>query len=122
MRGYMSAAWINNGGARYIVDPEFFCRHLDFRPEDDNSNNFSIPTLPSSSWHLIELPIITIGTRRAPKGPMRLEMIELIRGEGAEALANHHHQISKLSSSPKAVGDSMVREVFAFDEMHFAIE
>ena len=68
LRGFMIAAWINQIGAYHVVDPEFFCRHLDFQPADDNSNDFSLPALPSASWHLIELPVITVGTRRAHKG------------------------------------------------------
>ncbi|KAG8667973.1 hypothetical protein FPOAC1_012815 [Fusarium poae] len=56
LRGFMTAQWINNIGARYFVDPEFFCRHLDFSPVNDTASNFSIPALPSSSGHLIELP------------------------------------------------------------------
>ena len=122
LRGYMTAAWINNIGARYVVDPEFFCRHLDCRPADDNSNNFSIPALPSSSWHLIELPVITIGTRTVPKGPMRLDRIEALRKVGAEELKNHHFKIAKLSSSGMVLGESMVRDFYVFDETHFAVE
>jgi hypothetical protein len=122
LRGFMSPAWINSVGARFIVDPEYFCRHIDFRPPDDNSNNFSIPALPSSSWYLIELPVITIGSRIAPKGPLRLDKIEDLRKQGREALDQHHHRISKLSSSGMDVGTSMVRDFFVFDEMHFAIE
>ena len=89
---------------------------------EDNSNNFSIPALPSSSWHLIELPIITLGTRMTLKGPMRLKRIEDLRSEGAEALESHHHRIARLSSSGMEVGESMVREFYVFDETHFAIE
>jgi hypothetical protein len=122
MRGYMSARWINTIGARYVVDPEFFCRHLDFRPRDDPSSTFSTPALPSSSWHLIELPVMAIGTRMAPKGPVRLESIDGLRDEGAEALAAHHHRIARLSSSDMAVGESMYRQFYVFDETHFAVE
>jgi hypothetical protein len=122
LRGYMSATWINNVGSRYMIDPEFFCRHLDFRPADDNSNNFSVPALPSSSWHLIELPVITLGTRRASKGATQLDKIEELRIESNVALSNHHHQISKLASSGMVTGKSMVRRVYVFDETHFAIE
>ncbi|PGH34680.1 hypothetical protein GX50_02468 [[Emmonsia] crescens] len=122
LRGYMTPAWLNNIGAKYVVDPEFFCRHLDFRPPDDNSNNFSIPALPSSSWHLIELPLLTIGTRDIPKGPTRPDIIEDLRTKGSCALAEHHHRISRLSSSGMSVGDSLVRDFHVFDETHFAIE
>lgn len=122
LRGYMTSPWINAIGARHMIDPEFFCRHLDFRPGGHNTNNFSIPPLPSTSWHLIELPIITIGAKTTPSGTLGLGGIEQMRRIGAEALETHHHQISKLSSSGMAVGDSMVRQFYIFDETHYAIE
>lgn len=122
IRGHQTAEWLNSIGAKYHVDPEFFCRHLDFRPADDNSNNFSIPALPSSSWHLIQLPVITIGTRDATKSPMKQEIIDKLRMEGANALAAHHHKIARWSGSGMNAGDSMVRQFYTFDETHFAIE
>ncbi|RKK89171.1 hypothetical protein BFJ68_g16776 [Fusarium oxysporum] len=118
----MTAPWINNIGARYVVDPEFFCRHLDFAPANGNSNSFSIPALPSSSGHLIELPIITIGKRMASPDAPRADKINELRSQGSSALAAHHHQISKLAFSKMNLGDSMVRNFHIFDEIHFAIE
>src|SRR5258706_9160515 len=56
LRGHPSAQWLRLIGSKYHVDPEFFARHMDFRSASDKSNNFSIPSLPSSSWHLIGLP------------------------------------------------------------------
>lgn len=122
MRGFLTALWINNIGARYKVDPEFFCRHLNFRPADDKSNNFSLPSLPSSSWHLIELPAITLGTRDVQTGTLRSDKIEKLRKEGAKELVDHHHCISKLSSSGMRPGEMMIRDFYVFDETHFAVE
>ncbi|KAL4939102.1 hypothetical protein BDV06DRAFT_199476 [Aspergillus oleicola] len=122
LRGYMTADWLNHIGSKYVVDPEYFCRHLDFRPADENSNNFSIPALPSSSWHLIQLPAITIGTRDTAKGPMRPEKIEQLRQEGRRAVEEHHHTLSRLSLSGMSTGDSILRDFYVFDETHFAIE
>jgi hypothetical protein len=122
LRGYMTADWLNSIGAKYRVDPEYFCRHLDFRPACENSNNFSIPALPSSSWHLMQLPIITIGVKDSAKGSMNFDYIEGLRRKGREALADHHHRITRLSSSGMVVGDSMIRDYVIFDDTHFAIE
>lgn len=122
LRGYLSAAWIKNIGGGYFVDPEFFRRHLDFRPANDSSNNFSTPALPSTSWYLMELPIITIGMRSGPRGPLRMEKIEELRKQGAEALERHHGQIAELSSSRMTEGESMIRDFYVFDETHFAVE
>jgi hypothetical protein len=122
MRGWLTMNWINNIGARHVVDPEFWARHLDFRPADDNSNNFSVPPLPSTSWHLMALPVITIGTRRTQKGKTDLEKIANLRAQAANALKEHHHQVSKLASSGMSLGDSMIRDFHVFDETHFAVE
>ena len=122
MRGFMSPAWIRSIGSRYVVDPEFFCRHLDFRSRDDASNTFSTPALPSSSWHLIEVPVISIGTRMGPKGSNGALKTSELREEGAEALATHHHRIARLSSSGMALGESMYRDLYVFDETHFAVQ
>ncbi|KAJ4251081.1 hypothetical protein NW762_011732 [Fusarium torreyae] len=122
LRGFMTARWINNIGARYFVDPELFCRHLDFSPRHDNASNFSIPALPSSSGHLIELPIITIGKRTAPTDGSSADKINELRSLGANALAEHYHQVSKLGASKLKLGESMIRDYHVFDETHFAIE
>ena len=122
LRGFMTAQWINNIGARYFVDPEFFSRHLDFSPADDSASNFSIPSLPSSSAHLIELPVITIGKRTGSTSQLRPDKIDQLRSEGALSLSSHYHEISKLSSSQMGLGDSMIRNFYVFDETYFAIE
>jgi hypothetical protein len=122
LRGYMTADWLNSIGAKYRVDPEYFCRHLDFRPPCENSNNFSIPALPSSSWHLIQLPILTIGVKDSAKGSIDFDAIETLRKKGREAFSDHHHRITRLSSSGMTIGDSMVRDYLLFDNTHFAIE
>ncbi|KAJ5623415.1 hypothetical protein N7490_012020 [Penicillium lividum] len=122
LQGYMTADWLNSVGAKYRVDPEYFCRHLDFRAPSENSNNFSIPALPSSSWHLIQLPILTIGVKDSAKGSMDFDAIEKLRRKGRDALADHHHRITRLSSSGMTIGDSMVRDYLMFDNTHFAIE
>ncbi|KAI8659980.1 hypothetical protein NCS56_01216300 [Fusarium sp. Ph1] len=122
LRGFMTAQWINNIGARYFVDPEFFSRHLDFSPADDSASNFSIPSLPSSSAHLIELPVIMIGKRTGSASQLRPERIDQLRSEGALSLSSHYHEISKLSSSQMGLGDSMIRNFYVFDEMYSAIE
>ncbi|EEU44958.1 uncharacterized protein NECHADRAFT_85226 [Fusarium vanettenii 77-13-4] len=122
LRGFMTAQWINNIGARYLIDPEFFCRHLDFSPVDDNASAFSIPSLPSSCVHLIELPVFTIGKRTGSTSQLRVDRIDQLRREGVISLSSHYHEISKLSSSQMQLGDSMVRNFYVFDETYFAIE
>ncbi|KAI1669666.1 CorA/Zinc transport protein ZntB [Pyrenophora tritici-repentis] len=122
LRGFMSATWINTIGARYLVDPEFFCRHLDFKPADDIDNMFSSPPLPSASWHLIQLPIMTVGARNTNTGLICLEDLEKLRCDGRKKLIAHHKAINRLARSGMSLGESMVRDYHVFDETHFAFE
>ncbi|KAM0259423.1 hypothetical protein ACHAQJ_003317 [Trichoderma viride] len=122
LRGFLSAAWINNIGCRYLTDPEFFGRHLDFRSWQDKNNNFSIPSLPAASWHLMELPITTIGSRESNLERMSPSAwIDKARRKGRIALEVHHDRLSRLSSDI-VVGESMIRDYYVFDEVHFAID
>lgn len=122
LRGFLSAAWINNVGSRFFVDPEFFGRHLDFRCAQDKSNNFSTPCLPSTSWHLMELPVTTIGSREsALNGMSPSAWTEEERKKGRYALERHHEKLSSLSPDIRP-GESMIRDYYVFDEIHFAID
>lgn len=122
LRGFLSAAWINNVGSRFFVDPEFFGRHLDFRSAQDKSNNFSTPCLPSASWHLMELPITIIGSREsALRGKSPSAWTEEERKKGRYALERHHEKLSSLSSDI-IPGESMIRDYYVFDQIHFAID
>ncbi|KAK1240210.1 hypothetical protein MKX08_007652 [Trichoderma sp. CBMAI-0020] len=122
LRGFLSAAWINNIGSRFFVDPEFFGRHLDFRSTQDKLNNFSTPCLPSASWHLMELPMTIIGSREsALHGMSPSAWIEKEREKSRYALERHHEKLSSLRSDI-GPGESMVRDYYVFDEVHFAID
>lgn len=122
LRGFLSAAWINNIGGRFVVDPEFFGRHLGFRFAQDKSNNFSTPCLPSTSWHLMELPVTTIGSRESPlNGMSPSAWTEEERKKGRYALERHHEKLSSLGPDISP-GESMIRDYYVFDEIHFAID
>jgi hypothetical protein len=122
LRGFLSAAWINNVGSRFFVDPEFFGRHLDFRSTQDKLNNFSTPCLPSASWHLMELPVTIIGSRESTLGGMSPSAwTEKERQRGRDALERHHEKLSRLNPALN-LGESMIRDYYVFDEIHFAID
>jgi hypothetical protein len=118
----MSADWINTIGAKYLIDPEYFCRHLKFRSVDDVSNTYSIPPLPSASWHLIQLPVMTACARDAFRTSTQTEALLRIREKGAKSLAAHQREIRNLLQSQLDVGKSMVREFHVLDETHYVLE
>ena len=47
LRGYPSATWLNELGARYKIDPEFFHRHLSFLSNDQHNFRPTPFILPS---------------------------------------------------------------------------
>ncbi|KAL7781015.1 hypothetical protein V8C43DRAFT_299193 [Trichoderma afarasin] len=124
LRGVLSAAWINSVGGRYLVDPAFFVNHLDLgSAQHDPAINFSIPSLPSSSWNLIQLPVTTIGIREhSPLGTLQSAWIEDARREGKTELDKFHQRLSKLSDSEVSLGESIIRNYYVFDNAHFAID
>jgi hypothetical protein len=121
MRGFPSGEWLNLIGSKYRVDPEFFYRHLDFKPTDDRSSNFSNPPLPSSSWHLIRLPVMTNGTRDPVRSRVKQEDINRLRKEGDDALKAQHHRLMTRDFELH-LGDSIIRHYHTFDEIHFSME
>lgn len=121
LRGYMSAAWIKNIGACFTVDPEFFCRHMDFQNPDEAPKNFSVPSLPSCSSHLIELPIMTIGIDHSGK-VLQGKTTQTLREDVERALDNFRERVTNMNGCDMADGESMVRDFYVFDETHFAVE
>lgn len=91
----MPPSWLNTVGAFHKVDPEFFRRHLHFTLTANIVDNFSAPALSSSSWNLIELPVITLGRRFAAyRVSMRAKEIEELRKGAAKAMECHHHEVA----------------------------
>lgn len=120
LRGYPSGEWLRLIGSKYHVDPEFFSRHMDFGLTEDRLNNFSLPPLPSSSWHLMRLHIMTIGFRDTLARKYRQDDIDSLRRDGNNQMENYNHQLTLGSNFE--VGDSIVRNYSTLDETHFSIE
>lgn len=120
LRGYPSPQWLRLIGSKYHVDPEFFARHMDFRTTWDKSNNFSFPSLPSSSWHLIDLPVITIGYRDVATKQYEQDEIHAMRKSEEIAMENYCHQLC--TGAGLKCGNSIVRKYYSLDETHFVIE
>lgn len=119
--GYKPASWIKNIGARFTVDPEFFCRHMDFQNPDETPRNFSLPSLPSSSSYLIELPVMTIGIGKSSK-VFQGKTIEKRREYVEKALNDFRERVTKINGCNMMDGESMIRDFYLFDGTHFAME
>lgn len=103
VRGYPSAEWIGEIGARYGVDPELYHRYLTLT---HSSEFYDLPALPSSSTNIISLSMPTIGKHMNsfPAGT-----------DTMPALWSHFKNLDRL-------GQSVVREFSLHDDLHFSIE
>lgn len=125
IRGYQTATWINTIGAftsKGGIDPEFFCRHMHDLVSDADSNNFSLPGLPSSSSYLLQLPVITIRARYSDGTNRTQASVDALRVDGKKGLDKHHDNIAVFTRGKMQLGDSMVRQFYVFDRTHVAFE
>ena len=106
LRGYPSHTWMNTIGARYRIDPEVFRRKLQQVP---GSDYYDLPDLPSSSINIIKLSTTTIGYGEVPSSS---------RHEHETQLQDHFNNLGKSG----LIGESIVRQLWNHDEMHFSIE
>jgi hypothetical protein len=120
LRGHPTPAWLGTIGSSHLVDPEFFRRWLEFSHADDRRNKFSLPTLPSGGWNLLELPIISIG-KREENYPFKVQdEIDTVRSESATAVRTYHNGLYDRDDG--VVGSSVARDLCVFDHALFAIE
>lgn len=120
IRGHPSAEWLTAIGAKYNVEPDFWQRHLDFRPQ--RPNVFSLPSLPSSSRCMVRLRIPTIGLARPKPDGVRTaqEALDALRSQNSQYLSSYYEKLR--SDSGLNLGDSIVRECSVHDMGHFTIE
>jgi hypothetical protein len=106
IKGYPSPKWMAAIGARYRVDPEYFRRFLNF---GHSRNYFDLPSLPSSSENIINIPITSIGNHSG---------LFTARDKQEEFVATH---LSRLESQGP-VGASIVRHFSIHDDEYFSLE
>ncbi|KPI37180.1 uncharacterized protein AB675_1582 [Cyphellophora attinorum] len=120
--GFPSPLWLKSIGAKYKLDPEFFRRHLDFLDPHQVSSAFSEPSLPSETWHLLQLPVYTLGLKHIAGRRERPDDHATRRSKAQHALIAHHRQLRIPSGTDDRLGKSIVRNYHVLDDSHFAIE
>ena len=63
MNEYPSPEWLATIGWLFVIDPEFFLRHFDYKSPSTKRDYLSQPSLPSSASSIIQLRLTTIGSR-----------------------------------------------------------
>ena len=111
LRGYASPQWLNAAGAKYRVDAEAFRRHLDIKQAP---LYFDLPSLQSTSIHIISIPLISIGIWGNAVSASDMDDVR------REASKGDIHSFRNMPRS--GVGSSIVREYLMLDEKYFAIE
>jgi hypothetical protein len=120
LKGYPTRDWLNLIGSRYLVDPEFFARHLDFLSPMTSASSFTVPALPSSSWNMMQLQVTTIGSRDCERRAYKQEEIDAMRHSKKTEMASYDQELS--AGNGIRVGNAMVCHCSTLDETHFAIE
>lgn len=115
--GHLSPSWLAEIGSKYRVDPEFFCRHLDFLDSSIYRSLSDSPSLVSTTNNIIHVYVTTVLTNA----------LGLTRTSGSLL---GHRELKKAEMSkykrqlPKSAqcGDSLVRQYDVFGDHHSIIE
>lgn len=121
LKGYPSREWILALGAKYEVDPEFFSRHMDFRKSRSSlAPSYSVPALPSTSWHMMRLPCMTIGTRDGQQ--IRGNAANILRARRQAEMSMERYVNELVRGVNFRTGDSIIRDYHLLDERNFVLE
>ena len=125
LRGYTSPEWLNAVGAKFLIDPEFFRQHLDFRTTKKVPRDYSNTLLPSVTSNMCRLTLTTIVSCmdrfRGVAQPAQSEL-QALRLESGKNFENYLETLRRAKSSDIACGDSIVRRFHVLDHEHFLIE
>jgi hypothetical protein len=125
LRGYPSPEWLNVIGSKFMIDPEFFRRHLDFQREPTTSPDFSLPPLPSATFHMTRLRISTVASRmdNKPVTNKRFqEDLDKLREETKKCFHKYLETLRHGSKVDVSIGDSVVRAFSVLNHEYTAIE
>jgi hypothetical protein len=120
IRGFPSPQWLNQIGATFDVDPEFFYRHIEISADSTSStatpDYYCAPHLPSSA-DIIQLRISNIGSWDNSRS---LGSIETLRKDCSASMNLHLEDFLRLRNM--SVCDSIVRRFTVHDIQHFTVE
>ena len=116
LRGFMSPAWIAALGSKYGIDPEFFCRHLDFFASSVHRKCFNLPSLASTNNNIIHVYVNTIISNR--DSSLSDTDASNLRRAIPEQLSKYKRQLQNSAR----YGDSLVREYSILDHEYSFIE
>jgi hypothetical protein len=116
LNGYPSPEWLNELGAKYNIDPEFFHRHLSFLSRDDITAQDPAFTLPSFQRTIFQMTVTSIGVHNIPFDGD----IEVRRSFAKSQMENYTHALQ--SGKVWNPRQSVVRSYNVYDKTQFSIE
>lgn len=113
IRGFVDSRRIRALGAFYVVDPEYFRRHLDFLRKADNYHG--LRTLPSATDGILRLRVTDILKRQMSWSD---QTVQTMREAETRTVRNYQKQFGQLGRS----GESIVRRFSVHDGTTFSTE
>lgn len=121
LNGFLTPEWLNEVGAVFRIDPEFYRRHL-YYMSTDAQGHFSAQTQLSSMVNMARFRITTLGIRMRKSGPRDQGAMDKLRKEVVGEMERYHKGISRTTGSDCAAGDTVIRDFSMHDHEHFSIE
>jgi hypothetical protein len=119
VRGFISPSWLAELGSTYRIDPEFFCRHLDFFDSSVHRSCFNTPSLLNTTNNIIHIHVSTILTDVMAYSTGNLYDNSVRH----RALVRDHMSRYKRSLQKAAsCGDSIIREYSILSNRYSIIE
>ncbi|KAK5680156.1 hypothetical protein LTS10_007083 [Elasticomyces elasticus] len=104
IRGFISPAWVSVLGSKYLIDPEFFRRHMVYLSGSIERHAYSSPSLASCSNNIHRLCVSTVLHRDDFGGQ------DLHSQRSSHSAELGAYKTQQLGTSKVCCGDSVVRE------------
>ncbi|KIW74481.1 hypothetical protein Z517_12421 [Fonsecaea pedrosoi CBS 271.37] len=125
IRGNVAPEWLAVIGAKFLLDPEFFQRHLDFKHVIRRPDYFLLPTMPSGASQMTRFRLNTIGYvmqhHRTGRGLDQADL-DMVRHRAEDSWADYVERLARGREGESRSGDSIVREFSIHDHDHFSLE
>ena len=120
MRGHQPPECLTRIGANFNIDPYFFLRHLEYWWSSRPLKLFSSPYLPSASYRILRLKLVTLGEREEKGGWSSSPQIQSLRAKSESSMKDYLSDVTReYTLNP---GNSIVRTFNVHSTQYFSIE
>ena len=120
MRGHQPPECLTRIGARFNLNPHFFLRHLEYLWSSRPLKLFSSPQLPSVSYRILRLKLVTLGEREEKRDWSSSSQIRSLRTKSENSMKDYLHDVTReYMLNP---GNSIVRTFNMHSTRYFSIE